>query len=154
MNTSVRLLILVIILNVVRYVIGGAIEQFTIMEPMHRVMPQFPECFSEFSVNDFVISLLYNFVMWFAATLAFHKMHPSLGGPMILRSLQSFGIMCLFFIGLAAVYMNHFTDPIKPFFLWSMVDALIVFAVVGLAAGLIYPFFFRKKMAERQPEQS
>ena len=40
MQTIAKLAVLVILLNLVRYVIGGPIENLTIMEPMHRVMPE------------------------------------------------------------------------------------------------------------------
>jgi hypothetical protein len=139
-TTLLRLLLLVLVLNVVRYVIGGPIEGVTIMEPMHRVMPDYPEVFdTEFSSTDFAISLAYNFMMWFAVALAFHLMHPSLPGGWMKKSLLAHAVMCLFFVSLAAVYMNHYTDPIRPFYAWSMVDALIVFTVVGVANGLLYP---------------
>ena len=64
----------------------------------------------------------------------------------MLRSLQGFGLMALFFISLAAVYMNHYTAPFRPFYAWSMVDALIVFTLVGIANGLLYPLFFPERI--------
>ena len=39
--------------------------------------------------------------------------------------------------------MNHYVVGIRPFYYWSMVDALIVFTVVALANALLYPRFFR-----------
>lgn len=143
MARLLKLLVLVLILNLVRYLAGGPIEGLTIMEPMHRVMPRFPEVFdTQFSGADFAISLGYNYMLWFTATAVFHLMHPALKGGMLLKSLKSFGLMCLFFISLAAVYMNHYTDAVKPFYFWSMVDALIVFTLVAVANALLYPWFF------------
>lgn len=143
--TALRLLGLVVVLNLVRYLVGGPIEAITIMGPMHAVMPRYPEVFDlDFSSSDFAISLGYNFAMWFVATWVFHLLHPVLRGPMLLRSFKSYGLMCLFFWSLAAVYMNHYSDPLKPFYLWSMVDAAIVFSVVAVANGLLYPVFFRR----------
>lgn len=140
--TALRLLGLVVVLNLVRYLVGGPIEAVTIMEPMHEVMPRYPEVFDvDFTGRDFAISLGYNFAMWFVATWVFHLLHPVLRGGMILRSLKSYGLMCLFFLSVAAVYMNHYQDPVKPFYLWSMVDAAIVFTVVAVANGLLYPLF-------------
>jgi hypothetical protein len=151
-GSFLRLLLLVFLLNGIRYVVGGAIEAGTIMEPMHRVMPQYPEVFdNQFSSTDFAVSLGYNFSMWFAVALAFHLMHPSLPGGWMRKSLLGYGVMCLFFVSLAAVYMNHYTDPIKPFYAWSMVDALIVFTVVGVANGLLYPRIMGRGQQAVQP---
>jgi hypothetical protein len=38
--------------------------------------------------------------------------------------------------------MNHYTAAVNPFYFWSMADAVIVFAVVALANGFLYPIFF------------
>ena len=146
MNTAFKLIILVMLLNVVRYIVGMPIESLTIMEPMHRVMPRYPDVFdTEFTTIDFAISLFYNFMMWFTATLVFHLLHPVLRGPIWVKSLKSYMLMALFFCSLAAIYMNHYSDAFKPFYLWSMVDALILFPLVGLANGILYPLFFQKR---------
>ena len=144
MKTIAKLAGLVVLLNLVRYTLGGYLESLTIMEPMHRPLPLFPEAFDQdFSNLDFMISLVYNYAMWFVATVVFHLLNPVLRGPLILRSLQSYLLMAAFFCSLAAVYMNHYVAGIRPFYLWSMVDALIVFPLVGLANAALYPLFFR-----------
>ncbi len=144
MRTIFKLFLLVIVLNLIRYLVGGPIEAITIMEPMHAVMPKYPEVFNtNFGAVDFMVSLFYNFMLWFAAACLFHLAHPALKGTMMLKSLKIYGLLCLFFISLAAIYMNHYTEPIRPFYLYSMIDAVIVFAVVGLANGLLYPYFFK-----------
>lgn len=144
MKTFLKFILLVVILNVVRYLIGGPIEGVTIMEPMHEVMPKYPDTFdTEFSSSDFALSFFYNFVMWLTATWVFHIAHPVVSGNFIVKSFKIFGLMCLFFISLAAIYMNHYVDPIKKFYLFSMLDAVIVFAIVALANGLIYPRLFK-----------
>lgn len=146
MITFLRLVLLVIVLNLIRYFVGGPIEAVTIMEPMHRMLPDYPGVFDlDFSTRDFTISLFYNFMLWFSATLAFHLAWPALAGPMWARSLKMFGVMALFFCSLAAVYMNHYVGAIREFYLWSMVDALIVFSIVGLANGFLYPVIMRRK---------
>ncbi|MFQ5633107.1 MAG: hypothetical protein ACE5I1_30435 [bacterium] len=146
MKTFLKFILLVIILNVVRYLIGGPIEAVTIMEPMHAVMPKYPEVFdTDFSGADFAISFFYNFMLWLTATWVFHIAHPALMGNFIAKSFKVFGLMCLFFISLAAVYMNHYIDAIKTFYIFSMIDAIIVFSVVALANGLIYPKLFKMK---------
>ena len=63
-----------------------------------------------------------------------------------MKSFKIFGLMCLFFVSVAAVYMNHYTDAVKPFYFFSMIDALIVFLMVALANGLIYPRLFKKEI--------
>ncbi|MDX1644597.1 MAG: hypothetical protein R3244_09600 [Thermoanaerobaculia bacterium] len=144
LETFLKLLFLVVLLNLVRYFVGGPIEGMTIMEPMHRVMPRFPEVFdTAFTRTDFAISLFYNFMLWFTVELVFHLLHPRLRGPLWVRSLKSYGLMLLFFCSLAAVYMNHYTAEVKSFYLWSMVDALILFPLLALANALLYPLFFR-----------
>lgn len=154
MNRLLRLLALTVVLNLVRYFVGGPIEGITIMEPMHRVMPLYPEVFdNDFTSTDFAISLGYNFMLWFSAAAVFHLMHPALKGGMLLKSLKSYGLMCLFFVSLAAVYMNHYVDAVKPFYFWSMVDALIVFTVVALANALLYPLFLGKGKTEARNQE-
>ena len=141
----VRLLLLTVALNVVRYLVGGSIEAVTIMEPMHAMMPNFPEVFNnDFSTTDFASSFGYNFTLWFAAVLAHHFMRPSFAGHEVVRSLKAFGVSLLAFVSLAAVYMNHFLEPIRSFFFWSLVDSLILFPVVAVACGLLYPRFMGK----------
>lgn len=144
MNTTAKLAGLVVLLNIVRYTAGGYLEGLTIMEPMHRPLPLFPEAFDQdFTTTDFMISLVYNYAMWFVAAVVFHLLNPVLRGPILVRSLKSYLLMATFFCALAAVYMNHFVAGIRPFYYWSMVDALIVFTVVALANALLYPLFFR-----------
>lgn len=140
LNLALRFLALVALLNIVRYAVGMPIEAVTIMEPMHRVMPLYPEVFdSDFSDRDFAISLGYNFMLWFAAALGFHLMQPNLRGGWIAKSFKGYGVACLSFVSLALVYMNHYADAVKPFYFWSAVDALIVFTVVALANAFLYP---------------
>ncbi len=146
MGNIARLFALTLALNIIRYSVGGAIEGATVMEPMHAVMPFYPEVFdNNFTAADFSISLVYNFIMWFVATGVFHLMHPSLRGSMIVRSLKSYLIMCLFFCSVGAVYMNHYVEALKPFYAWSMVSSVIVFSVVGVSNGFLYPWFFRQR---------
>lgn len=148
MNMTTRFFLYVLILNVVRYVVGMPIERVTISPAMQGLMTLYPNCFNaDFAVNDFVISLFYNFVMWFAAVWMFHLAHPVLKGLLIWRSLKVFALLLLFYLGLSAVYMNHYTDNIKPFFLYSMLDGFILFAIVGISNGLLYRFFFKPRTA-------
>lgn len=149
--TFLKLIGLTLCLNVVRYVIGGPIEAVTIMEPMHRIMPLYPDVFdNDFTTRDFAISLGYNFMLWFSAVLAFHVAQPALTGTMLIRSAKMFGVLLLFFCSLAAIYMNHFVDAVKPFWFWSIIDALIIFPLLALANGLLYPRLFARR-GETEP---
>ena len=145
MKTVGKLALLVVLLNVVRYTVGGFLESFTIMEPMHLPMTRYPDAFdSEFTSNDFMISLVYNYAMWFFAAVVFHLLNPVLRGSIWVRSLKSYMLVAAIFCSVAAIYMNHYVAGVKPFYFWSMVDALILFPVVALANALLYPRFFRR----------
>ena len=142
-----KLLVLVIILNLIRYFVGGPIEAVVLMEPMHAVMPNYPEVFDvEFSTADFAISLFYNFMMWFTATWVFYLTHSVFRGNFYVKSLKVFGLMGLFFVSLAAVYMNHYTPEVKTFYLYSMLDAVILFPIIALSNGFLFPRIFRKEL--------
>jgi len=148
MNMPIRFLLYVLVLNLARYLIGIPIEQLTIAEPMHRVIPLYPDVFNaNFGSSDFIISLFYNFCLWLSVALVFHLTHPVFSGPAIWRSLKVFGLMLFFYISLAAVYMNHYVDAVKPFYLYSMVDGILMFLLVGVVNGVIYRFFFKPQTA-------
>lgn len=148
MKTFLKFLLLVIILNVVRYLVGGPLEALFVVEGMHAVMPQYPEVFNvDFSGRDFALSFFYNFMLWFSATAVFYLSYPAIKGHFVIRSLKVFGLMCLFFVSLAAVYMNHFREAVRAFYIYSMLDAIILFSIVGIANGLIFPLLFRKEIA-------
>lgn len=145
-KTALKLVLLCLLLNVVRYFVGGPLEAVTIMEPMHAPMSRYPDVFdTDFTRRDFTVSLGYNFAMWLVVTVVVHLLFPVLRGPAILRSLQGFGLMALFFVSLAAVYMNHYTGPMRAFYAWSMVDALLVFSLLGLVYGVVYPWLFPER---------
>ena len=147
MKSFAKFILLVVLLNLIRYLVGGPVEAITITEGMHKVIPMYPEVFdNDFGTTDFMISLFYNFMLWLTATWVFHIAHSNVTGNFIVKSFKIFGLMCLFFVSLAAVYMNHYTDAVKPFYFYSMIDALIVFPIVALANGLIYPRLFKKEI--------
>ncbi len=144
MKTLLKFLVLVILLNVVRYVFAYPLEGRFVIPGMFGVMEKFPESFNnDFTGTDFAISLFYNFMLWLAAAGIFQLAHPKVNGGFIAKSLKIYGLSCLFFLSLSAVYMNHFNDAVKPFYLYSMLDALILFPIVAVANGVIYPKLFR-----------
>lgn len=144
MKIFLKFLLLVLLLNVVRYVLAFHLEGLLVMPGMFGVMGRFPESFNNnFSSTDFAISFFYNFMLWLATAWIFHLAHPNVKGGFILKSLKVYGLTCLFFLSLTAVYMNHFNDAVQPFYLYSMLDALILFPLVAVANGLIYPKLFK-----------
>lgn len=144
MATAVRLVGLILVLNVIRYLVAGPIEQLTVLPPLIAAMAESAGYFnSEFSTRDWVTSFLYNGLMWGAAVLAFHWMHPRLRGGWVARSLQSYGLMCGFFLAVSAIYMNHYSHP-PTFYLYNMGSAVIAFTVVALANALLYPRIMRR----------
>jgi hypothetical protein len=103
-------------------------------------MEMFPEVFdNHFSSTDFANSLGYNYGMWFAVALAIHFMHPNTEGGGLRKSLVAHAVMCLAFMSIALIYMNHFQGAMRDFFFYSMLDGPIVFTVVALGNAWLYP---------------
>lgn len=139
MSIPLRLLLLILILNVVRYVVGGPIEQFTVLPTIFGAMAAEPTVFnSEFSAADMATSFLYNGLMWAVAVVAFHLMHPSLGGGWVAKSVKSFGLMFVFFASVSAIYMNHYSHA-RTFYAFNVLDGIIAFGIVALANAILYP---------------
>lgn len=137
-STALRLLLLTLLLNVVRYTLGAIIE-IPVVAPLFSVMGDNPEYFdTSFTTWDRATSYFYNFCVWFAAVVAFHVMHPSLRGGWLARSLQAWGLMWFFFAAVSAVYMNHYAHP-KSFYGWNVLDALLMFGLLAFANALLYP---------------
>ena len=140
--TFIKLFVYTVLLNIIRYFPGGFIESITIFEPMHKPMEEYPDCFG-FTEADLRFSYAYNFLLWLSVVLIFHISHRSLNGKMIFRSLIIFGICFLFFGSLAAIYMNHFVPGIRSFYIYSILDGLILFSLLGVINGFLYPLFFK-----------
>ncbi len=139
-----KFLALVVLLNLVRYVVGGVVERPAVTR-LFRVMESYPAVFNNnFTTFDWVTSYFYNFMMWLTAAWVFALLAPSLRGHYVVRSLKVFGLILLFFFSLSAIYMNHYVHP-KVFYFWNCVDALIVFPVVAVANGLLYPLLFKEE---------
>lgn len=133
-----RLLLLTVVLNVVRYTAAIPFE-WPIVEQVFAEMAAHPALFrTQFTAADWATSFAYNFGVWYVAVLAFHFMNPSLPGGWWLRNVGSWGLMWAMFACISAVYMNHYAHP-RAFYLWNMADALVVFAILAWANGLLYP---------------
>ena len=133
-----RFLALVVLLNLVRYFVGGVIEAWTVLPPLFAAMEASSEYFStRFTTFDWVTSFLYNFGVWLCAAWFFHLARPRLPGSDLVASLQSFALAWLFFASVSGVYMNHYAHP-GDFYFWNVLDAVIAFTVVAVANGLLY----------------
>ncbi len=74
------------------------------------------------------------FMVWLSITWLFHIAKDGLEGGWVVRSLKLYGIAWLFFAALSGVYMNHYSHA-KDFYLFNVLDALIVFPIVAIANG-------------------
>lgn len=139
---GVKFLSLVLLLNLVRYLVGGPIEGLLFLNRVFATMAESPEYFNvEFTTFDWVTSYFYNFMIWLTITWAYVKMHPNFKGNAIVKSLKVYGLMFLLFASVSAVYMNHYSHP-KDFYIYNILDNLTVFPIVAVANGLLYPLFF------------
>jgi hypothetical protein len=138
MATMLRLLLLIVLLNVIRYVVAGPIEQLTVMPALFGAMQESSAYFNTtFTATDWITSFLYNFLMWTVVVVAFHLMHARIGGSWWRRSFLVMGLMYVFFASVSAIYMNHYSHP-PDFYLLNIADGLIAFAVVAAANALLY----------------
>ncbi len=135
----VRFLALVVILNLLRYIVGGAlVEPFTIFPGLTASMEESPSYFNaEFATFDWVTSFFYNFMMWLICVWVFHLMRPAIRGSDLVASLKIFGIMCIFFASISAILMNHYSHP-KDFYFWIILDGVLMYALVAVCNGLLY----------------
>ncbi len=139
MDRLLRLLALILLLNLLRYLPIGYIESLLVLDPLFAAMAADADYFvSEFTTFLWVSSYFYNFVMWSVIVIAYHLFHGQLPGNSYQRSLRVFGFMWVFFAAVSAIYMNHYSHP-PGFYLWSVVDALLVYLLMALANGLLYP---------------
>jgi hypothetical protein len=134
-----RFLALVVILNVLRYVIGGfLIEPFTIFSGLSTAMQESASYFnSVFDAFDWATSFFYNFMMWLICVWVFHLLRPVIKGSDLVASFKVFGIMCLFFASISAILMNHYSHP-KDFYFWIILDGVLMYALVAAGNGLLY----------------
>lgn len=141
---GLKLILLCILLNLLRYYVIGFLEGLVIMGPLGESMQKNISYFNtDFAMIDWVTSYFYNFVMWFTVTVAFHKVHPHLRGSMPVKSLKVYGFFVIVFASISAIYMNHYSHS-KDFYLYSILDAVLVFSLLGLANGFLYPWMFRQ----------
>jgi len=141
----IRFLLLIIILNILRYLVIGLIEEPLILPYLFSQMEINTEYFNtDFQTLDWLTSYFYNFIMWLVVVWVFHILHPQIKGNFYIKSLKVFGIMCLFFISISAIYMNHYSHP-KAFYFWNMLDAVMVYTLLAILNGFFYPILIKNK---------
>lgn len=139
-----KFLALVVALNLIRYFFGWPFERLLIFDGLFSAMEKSSYCFNtHFTTFDWMTSFFYNFMMWLTFTWVFVKMRPELRGHDIVKSLKVYGLMLLAFASISAIYMNHYRHP-KDFYGYNILDGVIVFPIVAVANGLIYPRLFAK----------
>ncbi len=133
-----RLLALVLLLNIARYLVAPVLEVPLIFEGLFGAMAANPQHFnSDFTSWDFLTSYAYNGAMWLTMTLLFHLLRPALRGSDMVASLKTYALGWLFFASVSGIYMNHYSHP-GDFYAWNVADAVIAFGVVALVNGVAY----------------
>ena len=118
-----RFLTLVVILNVLRYLLGFLVEPVAIFPGLSAAMEDSASYFNvDFETFDWVTSFFYNFMMWLVVVWIYHICRPVVKGSEIV----------------SFIYMNHYSHP-KAFYFWNVLDGAIVYAIVAVSNGLLYP---------------
>jgi hypothetical protein len=140
--TFMKFLALVIILNLLRYTYAYLPIEGAVFGPLILAIGINPEYFNmNFTTFDWTTSYFYNFMLWLTITWVYFYLHPAFNGNHIVKSLKIYGIFWVLFASISAIYMNHYSHP-KDFYLWNILDALLVFPFVALGNGLLFPRIF------------
>ena len=83
-------------------------------------------------------------MMWLTISWVFVLLHPYLRGSPTVKILKVYGLMYLFFTSVSAIYMNHYSHP-KDFYFYNIFDGLIIFPLVAIANGLVFPRIFKRE---------
>ncbi len=140
--TFVKFLTLVIILNLLRYAYAFLPIEDSVFGPLFGAIERSPSYFNtNFTTFDWVTSYFYNFMLWLTISWVYFYLHPVFQGNYVVKSLKVYGIFWVLFASISAIYMNHYSHP-RDFYLWNILDALLVFPFVALANGLLFPRIF------------
>ena len=144
MNIVLRFLLLVLLLNIVRYVVAFPLEMTLVFPGLFGAMESAPGVFNvNFTMGDWITSYVYNFVLWGVSAFIFHRMAPVVGGKWIIKSVKIYFIPWLLFVAISAIYMNHYAHT-KMFYVYNMLDSVITFGIVAVANALLYPRVMKK----------
>jgi len=152
--TFLKFLGLVVALNIIRYTVPLPYEFPLAVAPMMAVMEKHSSYFnSSFTNIDWITSYVYNFILWLSFTWVYFYIHRSFKGNHVTKSLKVYAVMLVVFASISAIYMNHYSHP-KDFYFWSIVDAALVFPVVAIGNGLLFPWVFKKELSTAPPSLS
>jgi hypothetical protein len=60
------------------------------------------------------------------------------------KSPNVYSLMYMLLVNVSAIYMNHYRHP-KNSYAYNILDKLIVFPLVGIVNGIIYPRLFKSR---------
>jgi hypothetical protein len=150
MRRILKFLLLVFLLNSIRYAAGWPLERLFIHEKLTAAMENNADIFnSQFTGFDWAAFFFVNFAMWFLISLIYVKIEPLVHGHPMRKSLKVYGVMFLFFVAISALYMNQYSHP-SDFYVYNILDGMLIFPLVALANGLIHPRLFKDSTAQQK----
>ncbi len=145
-----KLLLLVFLLNSIRYAVGWPLERLLIQERLAAAMETNSDIFNlQFNAWDWTSFVFINFMIWFLVSVIYVKIEPVVHGHPIRKSLKVYGVMFLFFVAISAFYMNQYSHP-GDFYIYNILDAMLIFLLVAVANGLLHPRLFRTAAVQKQ----
>jgi hypothetical protein len=151
MRRILKFLLLVFLLNSVRYAIGWPLERLLIQERLSAVTEGSPDIFNgAFGPWEWAIYFLANFMTWFLISVIYVKIEPQVHGSPMRKSFKVYGVMFLYFVAVSVTYMNQYSHP-SDFYVWNILDRMLIFPIMAVTNGLIYPRLFHGAAAEPHP---
>lgn len=149
MKRILKFLLLVFLLNSIRYAVGWPLERLLVHEKLSAAMENSGDIFNlQFTAGNWAAFFFVNFMMWFLISVIYVKMEPVVHGHPIRKSLKVYGVMFLFFAAVSALYMNQYNHP-GDFYVYHVLDGMLIFPLVAVANGLIHPRLFRSAGAQK-----
>lgn len=143
MRRILKVFLLVFLLNSVRYAVGWPLERLFMREKLHAAMQDAGDIFNlQPTPWNWAAFFFVNFLIWFLITVVYVKIEPVVHGHPIRKSLKVYGVMFLFFVAISALYMNQYNHP-GDFYVYHILDGMLIFPLVAVANGLIHPRLFR-----------
>ncbi len=143
MRRVLKLTLLVALLSVIRLGLGHPLERLLLNDRIDAAILASSGYFNtQFSTLDWVTYCFYSFVKWFSVSALYMKLDSVVHGRPLVRSLKVYGVAFLFFASISAAYMNQYNHP-SDFYIYKILDGLLVFTLMALANTWIYPLVFR-----------
>jgi hypothetical protein len=138
-----KTILLAVLLTVVRYVVGLPIEWFLIYDKLNSIMTEGRELFNvDWTPLEHFYSVLYNFLGWLLITVLYVKIESVVHGHPVRKSLKLYAVMYMYFVSVSGIYMLRYNHP-SDFYLYMMLDRLLLFSIVAIANGILHPRLFR-----------